>query len=151
MPSALNWQGPNEALTLEGSGGSLSNNTIAETNDAAYDPAAATLTYQTHGWLEFTGTWSVAPNDAAPTLDIYVAEAPGGTTYADAPLTGGADQSQAFRMALPIRKVTTAQRVVAGPFLLPPHPVKFYVDNQTGQTLSAGWTLTLHRNALEGQ
>jgi hypothetical protein len=149
MVAAIKWEQANSAdsLTLEGNGAALSNDTIVEANDNAYNGATDLDTY---GWLEVTGTWTVAPSDNTPTLDIYITEAPDGTNYSSAPVTGGVDCHDQFLISIPVRKVTSAQRKVV-PIPLSPQLTKFYVDNQTGQTLPAGWTLKLFKNNPESQ
>ncbi len=147
MVSALKWEAASTSTTLVSSGASLADNTISAAS-TEYDNSTNLNTY---GWLEFTGTFSVAPSDSNPTVDIYVAQAPDGTNYQDAPLTGGAQQTEMYVISVPVQKLTTAQRVVVGPIPLSPHKAKYYADNQTGQTLSAAWTLTLYTNNLEGQ
>jgi len=147
MVSALKWEAASTSNTLVSSGASLSNNTISAAS-TAYDNKTNLNTY---GWLEFTGTFSVAPSDTSPTLDIYFSESADGTNYQDAPLTGGADQGEMHVTSIPIQKVTSAQRIVVGPVALPPNALKAYADNQTGQTLSSAWTLKLYTNNLEAQ
>lgn len=148
MVSRLEWTAAHTVLALEASGASLATGTIVEANDAAYN---GDTDFRTHGWLEFTGTFSVAPSVTAPVINVYIAQQADGTNYDDVPITGGVDCVQQFLLAIPVRKVTSAQRKVVGPFLLPPHDVKFYIDNQTGQTLSSAWTLKLFSNTLESQ
>ena len=104
-----------------------------------------------YGWLELVGTWASAPTDNRPTVDIYITERPDGSNYSSAPVTGGTDVYDQFVISIPIRKVTSAQRKVVGPILLPPHDAKFYIDNQTGQSLGSTWTLKLFRNNSESQ
>jgi len=148
MVSALTWQAANTSLTLEGNGSALTNDTIVEANDNAYNGDTVLATF---GWLELVGTWATAPSDSSPSVNIYKTDQADGTNYEDAPVTGGTDVGSKFLAAIPVRKVTSAQRIVVGPIALPPHDRKFYCDNQTGQTLGAGWTLKLLYNNLEGQ
>lgn len=149
MPAKLLWQGANAQVILEANGGALADNTIVEANDLAYDAAAL----DTYFWLELIAAWTTTPSDSDPKVVVYIQQAPDGTNYDDAPLTGGAQQYHKQLGVFPIRKVgsSTTQRIVVGPFLLPPHPTKFYLDNQTGQSMNSGWDLNLYRNALESQ
>ena len=150
MVAALNWEQDSNAgvLTLEGNGSALANNTIVEANDAAYN---GDTDLDQYGWLELVGTWASAPTDTRPTVDIYITEQADGSNYSSAPVTGGTDVYDQFVISIPIRKVTSAQRKIVGPILLPPHDTKFYPDNQTGQSLGSGWTLKLFRNSTEAQ
>jgi len=147
MVSALKWEAASTSNTLVSSGASLANSTISAAS-TAYDNRTNLNTY---GWLELTGTFSVAPSASNPVLNVYFAESADGTNYQDAPLTGGSDQGEMFVIAIPVQKVTSAQRIVVGPVALSPNAIKAYVDNQTGQTMSSTWTLKLYTNNLEGQ
>lgn len=148
MPNAIKWETTQTAVTLEASGGALANDTIVQADDADYNGDTVLATY---GWLEFVGTFASSPTDPSPFIGIYVAQQPDGTNFSDAPVTGGTDCSHQLVATIPVRKVATAQRKTVGPFLLPPHDARFYVDNQTGVSLNSGWVLKLNYNNLEGQ
>jgi len=150
MANAVKWQEASsvKSTTLEASGAALSDNTIVEANDSAYDGGT---NLDQWGWLELVGTWGTAPDDVAPSVDVYITQAPDGTNYSSAPVTGGVDCGDQLLAIIPIRKVTSAQRKVTDMFRLPSHLTKFYIDNQTGQSLGSTWALKLFRNNDEIQ
>jgi hypothetical protein len=133
------WDGSLASTTLVSSGSALSNDTISAVS-SEFDNSS---TLDTMGVLEIAGTFGTAPSDTSPTLDIYYTIAPDGTNYSDAPLTGGADQSQTFLVSIPVRKINTAQRLSSIMLPLPGAKLKFYVDNQTGQSLNSTWALKI--------
>jgi len=127
---------------------SLADNTISGASSVVDN--AANL--DTMAWLELNVTYGTAPSDANPSVDVYIAESLDGTNYQDAPVTGGTDQAHLFMGSFPVRKVTSAQRLVIGPFAIPPSKFKLYLDNQTGQAMAAtGNTLDIKVANLEGQ
>lgn len=128
-------------------GTTLANNTMS----AAGTEIANQTNLDEMAYVELTTSDSTAlfdttpPNDANPTLDIYMTRAPDGTNYEDAPLTGGADQEGKFVISIPLEKNTTTSRIVVGPIVLPPCKFKLYADNQNGAgTLTAEWEVNLY-------
>lgn len=143
---ALKWT-PISNLTLWATG------STAAVADATVSAVSAEFSNQTaldlYGWLQFTGTWAVAPSNTSPGVDFYVAHAPDGTNFADALAATLAPQQEHMRLAsLGVRKVTTAQRIVTGVFPISPFKQRLYMDNRTGQTLPAGWGVTLYYGSL---
>lgn len=127
--------------------------TSALANSTVYATVSASLSNQTardvYGWLEFTGAFAVAPNNSSPGLDVYSVPAQDGATFGDAIAATLAPQQEHLRLAsIPVRKVTSAQRVSSGLFPLAPFLQRMYIDNRTGQTLSAGWEITLRYGSL---
>lgn len=149
MVAAIKWEGASSATEIMTTAlNSLADNTIT----AASTEVNGSTALDTFMWFELNVTFGVAPDDNNPTVDLYVTEAPDGTNYASAPVTGGADQDQLFLDAVPVRKVTSAQRIIVGPFPAPPHKFKVYADNQTGQSMAAsGNTIDIYVNNLESQ
>jgi len=152
MPSVLKWEAASTANTLVSSGAVVANDSISGPS-TAYDNS---VNLNTYGWLEFVGTFGATPDASNPTLDIYMAQAPDGTNYQDAPLTGGANQTEMYVISIPVQKNTASQRITVGPIPLPPHKFQLYLDNQAGASastinLNSGWTLKLYTNNLEGQ
>lgn len=129
---------PDSPVTLESSGAALTNDTIIEANDSTLDNRTKLDEYCQ---FELTGTFGTSPSDTVPSLDIYYTAQIDGTNYTDAPLTGGTDQGQTFLCSIPVRKISTAQRLFSPLVKIPPHQLKIYVDNQTGQSLNSTWTL----------
>lgn len=148
MPSAHKWETTSTTTTVINTGATLANNTLSAAG-TEYDNRTNLNTY---AWLELDATFSVAPSDAAPTVDVYVTIDHDNGGHASAPVTGGTDVSDQFVMSFPARKVTTAQNKIPWqPIMLPPAKIIFYADNQTGQTMSSGWTVKLHVNNFESQ
>lgn len=149
MPAAVNWEAaPAGTQVLSTELNSLANNTITAAS-AAYDNSANLDVY---AWFELNVTFGTNPSDTPPMVDLYMARSLDGTNYESAPVTGGAGQQHMFVGSFQVLANTSAQRVTLGPVLLPPCAVKFYLDNQTGQTMAAsGNTLHVYPNNLESQ
>lgn len=149
MPSAIKWETTSAQTSIMTTAlNSLANNTLSAVSTEVNNSTGL----NTYAWFEINVTFGVAPSDTAPTLDIYMTQAPDGTNYQSAPVTSGTDQAHLFFASVPVRKVTTAQRLVFGPYPLPPHKCSFYVDNQTGQSMAAsGNTVHIYTNNLESQ
>jgi len=154
MVSAVKWEAASTARVAIDLGTTLANDTMSAVG-AEIDNSTNLDTYF---YAELTTSDQSAlfdttpPNDTAPTCDLYMTQAPDGTNYEDAPLTGGADQMNLFVGAFPIQKNTTSFLTVIGPFLLPPHKLKFYLDNQNGAgTLTAEWEVNIYTNNFESQ
>lgn len=135
MANAINWEATPSitADILTTALNSLANNTIS----SASTEVDNTTGLDTEFYLEVNFTMAVSASDAVPSLDIYMQKTLDGTNYETAPLTGGANQGHMFLDSVQVAAGTGAQRVVLGPYVLPPLKVKFYIDNQTGQALAA--------------
>jgi len=149
MVAATKWEGTSSGTEIMTTAlNTLANNTIS----AASTEVDGATDLDTFMWFELNVTVGTAPDDAVPTFNLFKTEAPDGTNYESAPVTGGVDQAHLFLANIPVRKVTSAQRLVVGPFPMPPHKFKVYVDNQTGQSAAAsGNTLDIYVNNLESQ
>lgn len=149
MVAAVNWEAAasgSSVLTTELN--SLANNTMSAAS-GAYDNGTNLDIY---AWFELNVTFGTNPSDTPPTVDLYMAKALDGTNYETAPVTGGAGQQHEFVGSFTVLANTSAQRITLGPVLLPPCKVKFYLDNQTGQTMAAsGNTLHVYPANLESQ
>jgi len=127
---------------------SLANDTITAAGSAVDN----TTNLDVYGWLELNVTFGSSPTDSVPTVDVYMSISADGTNYASDPVTSGVDCGLQQIISIPTRKVTSAQRKVVGPFLLPPGKFKFLLDNQTGVSFPAsGSTVTLYTSNIEGQ
>ncbi len=152
MVAAVKWETTSTDRGGIDTGATLADNTMSAAS-AEVDNAT---NLDTMGYLELstsdhTALFSVAPDDANPSVDIYMTQAPDGTNYESIPVTGGADQGSKYIGSFPVEKNTTQATVVIGPIALPPTKFKYYADNQSGQTLTAEWEVTLWSNNLEGQ
>ena len=97
-----------------------------------------------YGWAELEVTFASSPTDDVPHCKLYMVRKVDGTNYED----GSASvvpSPDALVAAMHVQASTSAQRIVVGPFLLPPHDVKFLLENQTGVAFPAtGSTVTLY-------
>ncbi len=147
MPSAVNWEGALSGSEILNTGATLANNTMSAASSEVDNSSALDV----YAWLELNVTFGTNPSDTPPTVDVYMTRALDGSNYEDAPATGGANQPHLFVGSFTVLANTSAQRIMLGPILLPPCKVKFYCDNQTGQTMSSGWTLDIYPANLESQ
>lgn len=137
---------PTEIMTTQLN--TLINNTITTASTTINNDTDLDMYY----WLELNVTFGTAPSDTVPTVDVYKAESLDGTNFQSDPVTGGTDCMHQFVGSFPVRKVTSAQRLIIGPFLMGPNDHKLFLDNQTGQsTASSGNTLDFKPANPEGQ
>ena len=125
------------AVTLEGSGASTNNNAVAQANDASYT-LATSGSYYPHARFVLGFTTATAATESS-IVGLYVRPINiDGTADAEAP------ESAAFRNkfvgSFVANNVTTLQYSETYGYDLPAEG-DYYIDNQTGQTISAGWTL----------
>ena len=134
------WDGTLQSTTLLSTESALADNTIS----AASAEVDNSSNLDTIGFIEISAsTWATAPDDDFPTLDVYFTAAPDGTNHGNAPLTGGANQETLLAISIPIQKITSAQRIMSIAFALPNAKLKYYADNQTGQSLGANYVIKL--------
>ena len=148
MPAAIQWETTSSITEIMTTAlNSLGDNTMS----AASTEVNNSTGLDTLAWFELNLA-SLLPAVNTPRLDLYMTQAPDGTNYEDAPLTGGANQSHLYVGSFPLTISTSAKAVVIGPFLLPPHKLKFYLDNQANVALgSSGNTLDIIVNNYESQ
>jgi len=134
-------------------GTTLANNTIsAASNEVDNGGSLDTFVFFMIQTSDSSALFDSAPTDAVPSLNIYRTVAPNNTNYEDAPVTGAAGQRHKYVTAFQVEKNTTAVRIVTTkPVLLLPFKHKFYIDNQTGQTLTAEWELHIYPANFESQ
>lgn len=123
--------------TLEANGAAISNNTVAQADDATYDQVADGGGFAFADFaLSFT--FGTAPTENA-VLAIYARPLDiDGTSDAEVPET---TRPTFFVGSIPVNNVTTAQFGFLMERKVPPKAA-YYVHNlATGQTVSAGWTL----------
>ena len=111
-----------------------------------------TTALDTYFWLELvTGTLQDAAT-VGKTVDIYWIKSIDGTSYEEAPVTGGANDGAKFLDSCEYKAAKTARRFVLGPYAMPPMKLKFYVDNNCeGQFAATGNTLKISTQTLETQ
>jgi hypothetical protein len=114
---------------------------------ATVSAASSTYTNQTNLDLycdiEFYSGSTFSPS-AGAYVAVYVLCAIDGTNF---PAQSDADlrlTSTQLLCVIPVgTTASTAQRVMARNILLPPQPIQFKLDNQTGATLPSSWTLKI--------
>ena len=123
--------------TLEASGASIANNTLAQADDASYSVASDGAYYPDAKFV-ISVTFGTAPTEGT-TLALYARPLDiDGTNDAEVPET---TRPTVFIGTFSVNNVTTAQYIE----LLAqdvPWSASYYIHNNgTGQTVSAGWTL----------
>ena len=123
--------------TLEASGASIANNTLAQADDASYSVASDGAYYPDAKFV-ISVTFGTAPTEGT-TLALYARPLDiDGTNDAEVPET---TRPTVFIGTFAVNNVTTAQYIE----LLAqdvPWSASYYIHNNgTGQTVSAGWTL----------
>ena len=123
--------------TLEASGASIANNTLAQADDASYSIATDGAYYPDARFV-LTGAFATAPTENT-TLALYARPLNiDGTADADAPETTRPVQ---YIGVFVVNNVTTAQSLVLMAQNVPWEADYYIHNNGTGQTLSAGWKL----------
>lgn len=126
--------------TLEANGGSTSNGTYTQADDA--NLTIANVAGYPALVIEFSGALGVTGTTGS-VIDIYMRPLNfEGTNDAQAP---SATHQHTWVASIPYDSaVTTSTFYHRTPVVANPHPLTecaFYIANRTGQTLSAGWTL----------
>jgi hypothetical protein len=153
MVAAIKWAG---ASTDRGVVINLDTTLATDTLSAAGSEVDNSTNLDTYGWLELgTSTGDLFGTIVArvgATADIYMIQAPDGTNYNNAPATADITEfGNLFVISIPIPTETGVVPQTVGPILLPPHKIKFYLYNNTDQTMQNTWELSLYTNNLETQ
>ena len=123
--------------TLEASGASIANNTLAQADDASYSVSADGAYYPDAKFV-LAATFGTAPPEGT-TLALYAQPLDiDGTNDSDAP---EATRPTVFIGTFTVNNVTTAQYIELLAQDVPWNASYYIHNNGTGQTLSAGWTL----------
>ena len=150
MPSAVNWEGVSPFTQVASAVFSALASSAMASATGEIDNSTGLDTYM---WWELKLDPTAAPEATNPSVDLYVSQSLDGTNYPEDPVTGGTDCGHMYLGSFPTQKIATNQRIVIGPFAMPPFKFKIFADNQTGIPLSAGGSTTLSyaTNNLEGQ
>ncbi len=123
--------------TLEASGASVANNTIAQADDANYS-IAADGAYAPDAEFVLAVTFGVAPTQNT-LIDLYAQALDiDGTSDAQAPTT---TYRQTYIGSFVVNNTTSQQFLKLLAYDVPPSAAYYLHNNGTGQTMSAGWTL----------
>lgn len=129
-----------------GSVQALQDNTSSSVTNGSTATAATTFDNSNGAnlffWADFElqVTFSVAPT-ANTVVELYIIYAMDSTNYADSDST--TPPNNLFVGSFPVRAVTSAQRVLLRGVPLSPAPLKAFIRNSAGQTMSAGWQLRM--------
>jgi len=154
MVAAVKWAGASTARTLIDLDSPLTTLTLS----AVGAELANQTNLDTWGWFELTTSddsdvFASAVATAGSTVDIYMVQALDGTNYQtpdEAAIEAG--EFQELRVAsIPIATEINNLNAMWGPILLPPASCKFYLYNNTDQTMTAEWELNLYTNNFETQ
>lgn len=128
--------------TLEANGAAIANNALAQADDATYDVFNDGLSYPNAEFV-LTGSFAVAPAENS-SLVLYARPLDiDGTLDAEVPET---TRATVFIGTFTVNNVTTPQVIpLNGIFATDlPKLAEYYIHNNgTGQSLSAGWKLTV--------
>ena len=137
--------------TLEANGGSTTDGTATEADDATLDLRSGGLTGAVENiefQFELLCQWSTVTGISAGTIvaDLFCVPALDGTNYPDIDTTGGSSVLPANHffssfVATKAPSASTNMRFMSRVAELPPFLHKAYILNRSGQTISAGWTL----------
>ena len=123
--------------TLEASGTSIANNTLAQAADATYS-VSADGAYYPDAKFAIAAAFAAAPTEGT-TLALYARPLDiDGTNDAEVPET---TRPTVFIGTFVVNNVTTAQYIELLAQDVPWNAAYYIHNNGTGQTLSAGWTL----------
>ena len=123
--------------TLEASGASIANNTMAQADDASYSVASDGAYYPDAKFV-ISATFGTAPTEGT-TLALYARSLDiDGTNDSEVPET---TRPAVFSGTFTDNNVTTAQYIELVAQDVPWNASYYIHNNGAGQTLSAGWTL----------
>lgn len=120
----------------------------ANTSGALANSAAVALatTYDNSTNLNFAATfvlttngWGATTSIAGKTIDLYGVPAPDATNYGEVDTTTPNIPAPCYLGSFEIIDTNSIQRLILPSVSLPPYSVKFYVQNNSGQQMSAGW------------
>jgi hypothetical protein len=123
--------------TLEASGASITNNSVAQANDATYSISADGAYYPDARFV-ISATFGTAPTENT-LLSLYARPLDvDGTNDTEVP---DATRPTVYIGAFTVNNVTTAQYITLTAYDVPWLAEYYIHNNGTGQTVSAGWTL----------
>lgn len=125
--------------TLEASGASAANNTVTQANDATYGIVADGASYPDAKFV-LAFTFATAPTEGTAILLYARPLNISGTNDAEVPET---TRATVWIGSFVVNNVTTAQYAECIAFDVPWEAEYYIHNNGTGQTISAGWALTV--------
>jgi hypothetical protein len=129
-------------VTLEANGAAISNNNVGIADDDTYVRSSDGGGFR-DVLFRATLTFATAPTENAPVIVLLRPLNIGGAgNHAETPENGATTFKGLAACAFVVNNVTTAQYVEAVGYNVPADFEAYLWNNATGQTISAGWTLT---------
>jgi hypothetical protein len=125
--------------TLEASGGTIASNGITIANDATYSATSDGASYP-HGRFVLSFAYATGPTEGTTLSLVARLLNISGTNDAEVPEFARQDR---FIGEFRVNNVTTMQYAELFAYDLPVEAEYYIANNGTGQTVSAGWTLTV--------
>lgn len=126
--------------TLEASGASITNNNVDQANDANYSPSADGADFPDAEFV-LSVTFGTAPTENSTIVLLVRPINIDGTADSEVPENGAATFKGQYVGTFVLNNVTTTQYIRLVAYDVPPTGDYFIWNNNTGQTISAGWTL----------
>lgn len=126
--------------TLEANGNSITNNNVDQANDANYDVASDGANYPDAEFV-LSVTFATAPTENSVITLLARPINIDGTGDAEVPENGATTFKGQYVGSFTLNNITTTQYARLVAYDVPPTADYFIWNNNTGQTISAGWTL----------
>lgn len=124
------------AANLQSTSSSTLATGVQHTGDTPYDNSSGLFFW---GDILLVSAFATAP--VSGSVDLYLIPAPDGTNYADSPTS---PLPANLYVGSWLANFTTSQRLHLRGVSLPPFLFRAYVNNNTGQTMSANWNIILY-------
>jgi len=126
--------------TLEANGASIINNNVDQANDANYSPSTDGADYPDAEFV-LSITFATAPTENSTIVLLVRPVNIDGTSDSEVPENGATTFKGQYVGTFVLNNVTTTQYARLIAYDVPPTGDYFIWNNNTGQTISAGWTL----------
>jgi len=126
--------------TLEASGASITNNNVDQANDASYSVASDGASYPDAEFV-LSLAFGTAPTENSTIVLLARPLDVDSTSDTEIPENGATTFKGQYVGTFVLNNVTTTQYVRLVAYDLPPLADYYIWNNNTGQTISAGWTL----------
>lgn len=126
--------------TLEANGASITNNNVDQANDASYSVSSDGSNYPDAEFV-LSVTFGTAPTENSTIVLLVRPLDVDGTSDTEVPENGATTFKGQYVGSFVMNNVTTAQYARLIAYDVPPVGDYYIWNNNTGQTISAGWTL----------
>ena len=147
MAGAITWQsgGPTFAAQLSGQGAQVTNGSFIGCSGIIYnDGRSGALAYFGTAELVCAASGFSAAINANANVDLYMVPAIDGTNFPTASTSGVPATALKGSFVAPVSGNVPRLRMAIEGIPLLPHPYQCWLGNNTGATLTSGWTLTIH-------